>query len=224
MAFGMRPSCSLHRQREAGVAEDLHRDARMHVEVGEQRAAAAAAVVDGDGADRMITRALDAGVSARWVAGDEVYGADPALRAELEARRVGYVLAIGCDRRVPTAAGRCVPTSSPPDSRRRAWQRLSAGGARGSATTTGRWITHPDPAADTLTQQTPRQPVLVAARSASPRTPVSWGSTAATHPDSSSRCASWSASPDSRWTVEESFQAGRGLAGLAITPSFALLL
>ena len=53
----------------------------------------------------MLTRALDAGVPARWVAGDEVYGADPLLRAELEARRVGYVLAIGCDRRIPTTPG-----------------------------------------------------------------------------------------------------------------------
>ena len=40
----------------------------------------------------MIRRALDAGVPAGWVAGDEVYGADPALRAELEARAIGYVL------------------------------------------------------------------------------------------------------------------------------------
>jgi hypothetical protein len=37
----------------------------------------------------MICRALDAGVPAAWVAGDEVYGANPALRAELEARGVG---------------------------------------------------------------------------------------------------------------------------------------
>ena len=42
----------------------------------------------------MLTRALNAGIPARWVAGDEVYGADPGLRAELEAYRVGYVLAI----------------------------------------------------------------------------------------------------------------------------------
>src|SRR5581483_10864012 len=48
----------------------------------------------------MLIRALNAGVPARWVAGDEVYGADPALRAELEYRRDGYVLGIGCDRRV----------------------------------------------------------------------------------------------------------------------------
>jgi hypothetical protein len=39
------------------------------------------------------------------VAGDEVYGADPAPRTQLEARQVGYVLAIGGDRRVLTAAG-----------------------------------------------------------------------------------------------------------------------
>lgn len=31
--------------------------------------------------------------------------ADPGLRVDLEARQVGYVLAVGCDRRVPTAAG-----------------------------------------------------------------------------------------------------------------------
>jgi SRSO17 transposase len=43
-------------------------------------------------ATRMVTRALDAGVPAAWVTGDEVYGADPGLRAELEARQIGYVL------------------------------------------------------------------------------------------------------------------------------------
>jgi SRSO17 transposase len=52
----------------------------------------------------MLVRALDAGLPA-GVAGDEVYGADPDLRAELEARRVGYVLAIAGNRRLPTAAG-----------------------------------------------------------------------------------------------------------------------
>jgi SRSO17 transposase len=56
-------------------------------------------------ATAMLTGALDAGVPAAWVAGDEVYGADPDLRAALEARRVGYVLAIAGNRRLPTAAG-----------------------------------------------------------------------------------------------------------------------
>ena len=47
--------------------------------------------------------ALDAGVPAAWVTGDEVYGADPRLRAELEARGIGYVLAVACDH--PVLAG-----------------------------------------------------------------------------------------------------------------------
>jgi hypothetical protein len=37
----------------------------------------------------MLSRALDAEVPAAWVTGDEVYGANPGLRAELEARGIG---------------------------------------------------------------------------------------------------------------------------------------
>jgi SRSO17 transposase len=56
-------------------------------------------------ATAMITAALDAGTPASWVAGDEVYGADPTLRTTLEGRGVGYVLAVASNRRVPTANG-----------------------------------------------------------------------------------------------------------------------
>jgi SRSO17 transposase len=51
-------------------------------------------------ATRMICRALDAGAPAAWITSDEVDGANPGLRAELEARGVGYVLAVACDHRV----------------------------------------------------------------------------------------------------------------------------
>jgi SRSO17 transposase len=80
----------------------------------------------------MITRSLDAGVPAAWVTGDEVYGADPGLRAELETRGLGYVLAVACDHPVVAAGAtyrvdallRRVPA--------RAWQCVSAGrGAKG---------------------------------------------------------------------------------------------
>jgi SRSO17 transposase len=40
-------------------------------------------------ATAMLCRALDAGVPASWVTGDEVYGADPTLRAWLEGRGIG---------------------------------------------------------------------------------------------------------------------------------------
>jgi SRSO17 transposase len=54
---------------------------------------------------RMITRALDAGTPAGWVAGDEVYGADPGLRAGLEERQVSYALAVAKSHTVATMAG-----------------------------------------------------------------------------------------------------------------------
>jgi SRSO17 transposase len=53
----------------------------------------------------MISRALDAGTPASWATGDEVYGADPGLRASLEKRQLGYVLAVAANRTVATAVG-----------------------------------------------------------------------------------------------------------------------
>jgi len=80
----------------------------------------------------MITRALDAGTPAAWVTADEVYGQDPALRAELARRGLGYVLAVASRQHVTTAIG---PRPAIELARRlpaRAWQRLSAGpGAKG---------------------------------------------------------------------------------------------
>lgn len=54
----------------------------------------------------MIAAALDAGVEAPWVTGDEAYGQDPQLRAALEARGTGYVLAVACSIRVRINSGR----------------------------------------------------------------------------------------------------------------------
>ncbi|MDQ4093645.1 MAG: hypothetical protein M3143_09670 [Actinomycetota bacterium] len=48
------------------------------------------------------------------------------LRAALEARQVGYVLAIGCDRRMPTAAGPMRADTLAANLPRGAWQQLSA--------------------------------------------------------------------------------------------------
>ncbi|GHJ53010.1 hypothetical protein Nm8I071_23170 [Nonomuraea sp. TT08I-71] len=73
-------------------------------------------------ARQMIAAALDAGVPFAWVTGDGVYGADPRLRADLEHHGIGYVLAVGCDRRVAVNGGRTlvgvneVADRSPPPS------------------------------------------------------------------------------------------------------------
>ncbi len=49
---------------------------------------------------RMLVRALDAGVPAAWVTGDEVYGQQSKLRRMLEERDMPYVLAVPVNQRV----------------------------------------------------------------------------------------------------------------------------
>ena len=70
------------------------------------------------------------GPPAGWVAGDEVYGADPGLRAGLEKRQMRYVLAVAKTTRSPPrpapVRADALAARLPP----RAWQRLSAGARR----------------------------------------------------------------------------------------------
>ena len=83
-------------------------------------------------AKEMITRALDAGTPAAWVTADEVYGQDPALRAELARRGLGYVLAIARHHLAVTGIGGRPVAELAKRLPARAWQRVSAGpGAKG---------------------------------------------------------------------------------------------
>lgn len=162
-------------------------------------------------ATAMLIRALDAGLPARWVTGDEVYGADPDLRAELEFRRVGYVLAIAGNRRLPTAAGPIRADVLAAALPARAWQRLSAGpGAKGQRYYDWAWLELPAsarPGADAasagywwlLIRRSRRTGELAFYRCYHP-TPV--------------RPSQLVAVAGRRWTIEESFQGGKGLAGL----------
>jgi SRSO17 transposase len=88
-------------------------------------------------ARELVERALDAGVPAAWVAGDEVYGADSKFRFPLEARGQAYVLAVRSTQPISTW-----PPYGPPDYLTvadlaaavpaGAWSRLSCGaGAQG---------------------------------------------------------------------------------------------
>lgn len=156
-------------------------------------------------AREMITSALDAGVGAGWVAGDEVYGADPGLRTTLEARGVGYVLAVACSHRVHTRTGPTRADTVAVNLPRHAWQRLSAGqGSKGprfydwariSINAGGepaetRWL---------LLRRNNATGELAYYRCYSPR-PVPTTTLVAV--------------AGRRWTVEESFQASKGLTGL----------
>ncbi|MEV8012390.1 transposase [Streptomyces sp. NPDC086122] len=60
-----------------------------------------------------IAAALDAGVEAPWVTGDEAYGQDPWLHAALGARGTGCVLAVACSTGVRINHGRTPSVRSP---------------------------------------------------------------------------------------------------------------
>jgi SRSO17 transposase len=173
-------------------------------------------------ASRMLTRALDAGVPAAWVAGDEVYGACPALRAWLEARGIGYVLAVACDHLVRIGSGtqradallRQVPA--------RAWQQVLCGkGAKGH-----RWY---DWAFIAWTPVALTMAASTGSWSAATASAASWPSSAAGCP---ARChwAPWSGSragagpsrsvsrPARAWSAWTSIRSAAGAPGTAGSP------
>ncbi|MFH9941279.1 IS701 family transposase [Streptomyces murinus] len=155
-------------------------------------------------AQQMIERALDAGVPAAWAAGDEVYGDNPKLRAALEKRQLGYVLAVSSTHRVPTPAGTQRADHLAKKIPKRAWQKLSAGrGAKGH-----RWfdwaqvaLAAPGLAGQQhlLIRRNRRSGELAYYRCYSPR-PVPLSTLVEV--------------AGSRWTVEETFQSSKTLAGL----------
>jgi len=143
-------------------------------------------------AARMITRALDPGTPARWVAGDEVYGDNPHLRAALEDRRTGYVLAVSSTHQVTTVAGKFPAKAIVAKIPKRAWQRRSAGaGAKGERY---------DDWAQADIHGPADRPTTGGCWSAATGEAANSPSTAASHP-TPSRCPTWCGWPDGagRW-------------------------
>jgi SRSO17 transposase len=156
-------------------------------------------------ARQMIDAALDAATPAEWVTADEVYGADPDLRARLEHRRIGYVLVVGCDRRVAVNDGRLLIRADHLAARipTREWQIHSCGpGAKGPRDYLWAWIT-------TATAAGEHRWLLI-------RRHAGTGELAF--------YLCWSPKPvplhtlvrvaGSRWSIEELFQTGKGQIGL----------
>ncbi|MEU2657240.1 IS701 family transposase [Streptomyces sp. NPDC007325] len=151
----------------------------------------------------MIERFLDAGHHVGWVTEDEVYGGNPKLRAALEERGVGHVLAVACSAKVTTRAGKFRADVLSAKVPKRAWQKLSAGrGAKGQ-----RFY---DWAVIALAEPAPGRRQLLIRRNRTTRELAYY------------RCFSPRPVPltelvrvaGSRWRVEETFQAEKGLAGL----------
>jgi SRSO17 transposase len=140
------------------------------------------------------------------VAGDEVYGADPRLRAAVRAHGLGYVMAIAANRRVPTHAGPLRVDALPALIPARAWQKHSTGaGAHGPRLYSWAWfrlLTEDN--TDTgihhlLIRRNGTIGEHAYLRCYSPR-PVPLRTLVAV--------------AGQRWRIEESFQAAKGLVGL----------
>ena len=155
---------------------------------------------------RMLARALDAGMPAGWVTADEFYGGDRGLRRDLQARQVGYVLAVARSHRVLLPIGRLRADQAVDRLPRRCWNRLSAGkGAKGERDYDWAWLRITPPADEAGGHHW----LLVRRR-------ISDGELAFY------RC--WSPAPvtlaqlvrvaGSRWAIEECFQAAKGEVGL----------
>ncbi|MDQ2876948.1 MAG: IS701 family transposase [Actinomycetota bacterium] len=83
-------------------------------------------------ARQMIERAVQAGVPFSWVAGDEVYGGNPKLRAWLEEQQIAHVMAVKCSEMITVPAGARRADELAALVPKAAWQRLScADGSKG---------------------------------------------------------------------------------------------
>lgn len=97
-------------------------------------------------AQQMLVRAFAAGVPARWVTGDRVYGADRRLRMWLEAQPQAYVLAVSGQAYVWVDEQQRQVKSILAALPEAGWTRLSAGdGAKGPRWDDWRWLALADP-------------------------------------------------------------------------------
>jgi SRSO17 transposase len=151
----------------------------------------------------MIARALDAGTPAGWVAADEVYGSDPVLRAGLEHRQIGYVLAVAKTCQVATGAGARQAGKLAARLPRSAWQRYSAGqGAKGHRYYHWAWVA--------IGPGQPGHRWLLIRRHQRTRELAFYRCYSPLHVP----LAALVKVAGRRWTTEENFQAAKGLAGL----------
>jgi SRSO17 transposase len=157
-------------------------------------------------ARQMLARVLAAGVPAKWVTGDSVYGDDRRLRQWLEARPHAYVLAVSGkeyvwlgwrQRHVKTLLA-ALPTEG--------WARLSAGdGTKGPRWYDWRWLPLADPVDPTWRRW------LLVRRSCS--TPTELTAYVVFAPQGTT-LAEVVRVAGTRWTVESGFEAAKGEVGL----------
>ena len=100
-------------------------------------------------ARQMLSRTLDAGVPAKWVTADEVYGSDRQFRRFCEDRGLGYVVAISSQTHLLLKGQRTRVDQHAERISKRAWRQLSCGpGLKGERVYDWAYVSWPNPEDD----------------------------------------------------------------------------
>ena len=160
-------------------------------------------------AARMLWRTLDAGLEARWVTGDTVYGSHRPLRAGLEARKQAYALAVSCQEQVEVQGEHKRVDSIADGLEADQWQRLSVGnGSKGPRTF--EWAR----VALSKSEHDGWQRYLLVRRSlVAGEKPAKLAYVLVFAPNGTT-LAEMAEAIGTRWTVEQCFQEGKGEVGL----------
>lgn len=157
-------------------------------------------------AQQMLVRAFAAGVPARWVTGDRVYGADRRLRMWLEAQPQAYVLAVSGQAYVWVDEQQRQVKSILAALPEAGWTRLSAGdGAKGPRWDDWRWLALADPLEPGW-----RRWLLVRRRVSTPTELTAYVVLARQE----TMLAEVVRVAGTRWTIESCFEAAKGEVGL----------
>jgi SRSO17 transposase len=157
-------------------------------------------------AQRMLERALAAGVTARWVTADEVYGRHRPLRGWLEQQSQAYVLVVPASESVHWQGERLSAKAVAERLMPGRWERLSAGmGSQGLRWYDWAWVPVEEPTPEGW------QRALLLRRSLSDPAEVAYYRVFA---PLSSELSEWVAAAGQRWAVETSFEEAKGEVGL----------
>lgn len=157
-------------------------------------------------AREMLTRALDAGVPAKWVAADEVYGSDYKFRHLCENKGLGYAVAISSGAHLFWNGQRMKVSEHVAQFKNSQWRRLSCGsGTKGERHYDWAYLSWSHPEKENVTRG------FLVRRSVSDPNELAYFFTSApkrTHLKTLVRVAG------SRWAIEECFEQAKQETGL----------
>ena len=157
-------------------------------------------------ARQMLESALAAGVPAKWVTADEVYGSDRKFRRFCESRGLGYVVAVRSNTPLLMKGKRKHVSAHVAEIPKRKWRRVSCGqGTKGERNYDWAYFSWSNPDDETFSRG------LLVRRSVSDATDVAYFFTHAPKRTSLKKIVSIAGS---RWAIEECFEQAKGETGL----------